>query len=90
MEIKTENVEHFFKGMSDEQIRDNWINIKVPCSCFHCRKRLDGGCKKVEGKLTDWLLSHYCGLYQGSTLAELWKEASADGTAYGVMSQLTE
>ena len=55
MEIKTEDVEYFFHGMSDEEIRDNWINIKVPRSCFHCRKRLDGGCKKIEGKLTQRL-----------------------------------
>lgn len=75
--------------MSDEEIRDNWINIKVPRSCFHCRKRLDGGCKKIEGKLTDWLLSHCCGLYQDCALAALWKEASADGTAYKIMSWLS-
>lgn len=89
MEIKTEDVEQFFHGMSDEEIRDNWINIKVPRSCFYCRKRLDGGCKKIEGKLTDWLLSHYCGLYQDCALAALWKEASADGTAYKNMSWLS-
>ncbi len=26
---------------------------------------------KVKDKLTDWLLSHYYGLYQGCALAEL-------------------
>lgn len=42
---------------------------------------------KVKDKLTDWLLSHYYGLYQGCALAELWKKASVDNTVYGVMSQ---
>ena len=84
MEIKTEDVEQFFHGMPDEEIRENWINIRVPCSCFHCRKRLDRDCKKIEGKLTDWLLSHYCGLYQDCEFAKLWK-----GTAYKTMSQLS-
>ena len=89
MEIKTEDVEYFFHGMSDEEIRDNWINIKVPRSCFHCRKRLDGGCKKIEGKLTDWLLSHYCGLYQDCALAALFFFFFFYGTAYKIMSWLS-
>lgn len=90
MEIYTDDVEQFFYGTHDDEIRDNWINIKVPCSCFHCRKRLDEGCKKVKGKLTDWLLSHYCGLYQDCALSKLWKESSEDGTAYNIMSQLSK
>ena len=90
MEIYTDDVEQFFYGTPDDEIRDNCINIKVPCSCFHCRKRLDECCKKVKGKLTDWLLSHYCGLYQDCALAKLWKESSEDGTAYNILSHLSK